>query len=237
MRKTWPGSITNSNDIELRIGTLQALFFSKSDEWIIAFILSILPLFLAVPVFYAWLKFPDWKPWWWVWLVAFSVSCFLWGLVWWYRRQRKFFAICTEGCAYGASQIATPVSIPWSDVITIQLEEDASLSTEEHAYFGITTSTTMKQITRRSLRVRGNVDEIVFKLNDFPEATQILDTLVEQTSDKSIDLDHSRQESPELVAARQAGHEDNFGKTKVTTFGIVLIVLFIVIKIAIGLRK
>lgn len=237
MRKTWPGSITSSNDIELRVGSLQALFLSKNDEWIVALILSILPLFLAVPVFYAWIMFQDWKPWWWVWLTSFTVSCILWGLVWWYRRQRKYFAICTEGCAYGASQVATPVSIPWNEVKTIQLEEEASLSTEEHAYFGITTSKTMKQITRRSLRVRGNVDEIVFKLNEFPEASLLLDTLVEQTSDKSVELDHSRQESPELVAAKLAGQEGNFGKTKVTVFGIVLIVLFIVIKIAIGLRK
>jgi hypothetical protein len=237
MRKTWPGSITNSNDIELRVGSLQALFLTRNDEWLIALFLSFIPFIPAVPVFYAWLMFQDWKSLWWVWLAAFSVSCFLWGLVWWYRRQRKFFAICTEGCAFAASQIATPVTIPWNEVKTIQLEEDASLSTEEHAYFGITTSKTMKQITRRSLRVRGNSDEIVFKLNEFPEASQLLDSLIEQTSDKSIELDHSRQESPELVAAKQAGHEDNFGKTKMTAFGIVLVILFIVIKVAIGLRK
>ncbi len=236
MRKTWPGGIAG-NDIELRIGTLQSLFLTKNDEWIAALFLSFLPLFIGIPVFYCWLTFPGWQPFWWVWLLAFIASFSLWGLVWWYRQRRKYFALCADGCAYGASHSAVPAVIPWSEMKTIQLEEEATLRKEENAVFGITLSMSMHEITRRSLRILSASENISFKLNEFPESKQLLEAIVEATIDKDISLDHARLETPELTEAIQSGHASNFGKKKMTAVGIVLAVIFITIKIIVAFKR
>lgn len=236
MRKTWPGSIA-SIDIELRIGALQALFFTRNDDWIAALFLSFLPLFVGIPVFACWLFIAGWQPYWWVWLLAFSTTFLLWYLVWWYRHRRKYFAICHDGCAYGNSQAAVPVIILWNDMISIQLDEDATLRKEENAVFGITLSTSMHEITRRSLNIHGSSQSISFKLSEFPESKLLLDAIVDASTVKNIHLEHARHETPELTEAIQSGQASNFGIKQKTAVGIVLAVLFIAIKIIVAFKK
>lgn len=129
------------------------------------------------------------------------------------------------------------MTIPWNEIREIQLSEQAELKTEENSFFGVTTSTMMKEINRRHLRIASGNNAIVFKLNGFPESKHLLDMLLEQTREGEIKLDHSRAETPELIAAKQAGQESSFGKTQVTAVGVVLVIFFIIVKVAINLNR
>jgi hypothetical protein len=236
MFRSWTGSM-NGNDIELRVGTLRSLFLSNGSNAKAAIILACVTLMAAAILFVVWLIDPAsshlivaWGP-------ALIFSGIVWAVWWYYRNARSYFAICTEGCAYGSSMQAAPVTIPWNELHDIRLSEEASLKTEESTFLGLKMATTLSEVNHRTLHLQGKSDQISFKLNAFPRAKQLLDALVESTSDKNINLDHAKAESEELVAAKQAGQEQDFGKRQMTVIGIVLVVIFIVLRVVVKMNR
>jgi hypothetical protein len=238
MYTTWPKGISGSTEIELRIGLLRYLFIAKNQEWLIVLFLAMMPLAVAVLVFiYCFTAFNPGNTWI-VGAIALAITLGLIGLSRWYLTRRKYFCICENGCAYGATLDATPVILPWPEVEEIRLEEDAYLKVEEHAVLGMPMSKMMEEGLRNWLHIRSAGDPIRFKLSEFPRHEEIVEQVLEQSKDKEIALEHARIESPELVQAKasQSGNGD-MGKKQYYIGGVILFIIVLVIKIAIAANR
>ena len=238
MITTWPAAIRSRSEIELRIGLLRHLFISKSSDWLVASILACLPLPLAGLVFFFCFTSPNPGLSWIGGVVALVISAALFGLAVWYRGRRKFFCLCDNGCAFGDTLAGIPQILPWLEVQTIQIEEDAYLKVEDHSVFGFKVSSTMEEASRRWMHIKSGHDAIRFKLGEFPKPQDIVEQVLEHSKDKEIALDHARVESPELaeVKSGQASGK-NLGKTTYYAGGVIVIIIFIVLRIVLRLNK
>lgn len=238
MLTAWPGSITSSPDIELRIGLLRSLFVTKNFESTIAFILGLLPLGVSVLAFVYWVNQPGPSEAWIMCAVAFFVSLALFALVWWYRSKRKFFCLCENGCAFGSSLGSVPQIFAWSEVQEIKLEEDAYLKVEENNVWGFKISESLQEVTRQWLSIKSSNETIRFKLKEFAEYQSIVEQVMEHSKDKEINLEHARVESPELQMAKaDAGSQLGKGKTVYYAVGVAVFIIILVLKVIVQMKR
>lgn len=226
MSKSWPMGLYGKADIEHQIGLVTKVFLCKNVSWILFVYLAFLAFFgFSLVTMGNWdgagvLQL----------ILGLTTALFLF-LAWRYRRKRKYFALCEEGCAYSEALSLPATVLPWRDVTHIKIDEDASLKTEKNHFLGMELSSTLHHVQNRFVEIQSNSGSIRFKLSEFGKPKKLLDAILDATSDKAIELDHDRKESKELLAAKDAGKEADFGKRKLTALGVVVVVIIIILKI------
>lgn len=221
----------------MQIGLLRHVFISRGIEWLVCLSLALLPLTVAVILSVYCLNNADAGIAWFILLISLGITGALWGLARWYLLQRKFFCICENGCAFGKKLRGQPNIMPWTEIEEIKLEEDAYLHEEENTFWGLKVSSTVEEKSRQWLAIRTKAELVRFNLKDFPEHDKLMDQLLEHSRDVSVNLAHERIESPELQAAKASGKQFGYKKTVFYAIGIVIMVLFIVLRIVVKFNR
>lgn len=237
MQTSWPTTIPAGTDIELNIGRLQCLFFSRAFEWKVCLFLSFLPLTACVIAFTYYLTQPFATAAAVLSCITFVIFLVLAGLTWWYRRQVKYFCLCDKGCAFGQSFSAAPVVLPWEQVQAITMEDEAYLKVEQNSILGLKISETAQEASRNWLHIKGPEASIRLKLSEYPERKLLVEKVLEHSSELAVSLDHSRVETPELQQAKAAGNGNSLGKTTYYAIGVVVVILFIILRVVAKMNR
>lgn len=237
MKTMWPAVISNNGDIEQQVGLLQKLFLSKYDEYVASMILAWLPMLIAIILFVCYLMNPGGAQLWIASSILMGISLLLFLLARWYYRRRKYLAFCAEGCAYADKLQAAPITLPWLQVTSIQLEEDSYLKVEENKVLGFRVSMTAQEASRNWLHIHSATESIRIKLSEFPERNAILEEALARSQERQIELGHERVVSSELAAARQGQGEASIGQTQYYAIGVVIIIILGIIRVVVKMNR